>query len=443
MMIRFSLVAMLLAALLPKLAFTQEMAPGEQLAATGTLSDPAPDFLYRIANLVEEGRYEEARRLLVLPRLQPRPHLEVLFLSGLIYVRQGDYGSAVDEFRLMLARDATLIRPRLELAYALYLSRDYEAASYHFQQVLAGVLPDEVRENVQGYLAAIREQLPSYSFGFDVVNDDNPAQSTSNQTVTIGGRTYKLSTTAPDQTIWGTALSGGAHIPLPGNALWFARVSGNVIDYPDMDNDQTYLQATLGKHFRSAKSTLTFEAGGHQFDYRGQKLYSGSVWKIDEFWQQNNRLSWQMTLQGAQQAYPDYEYLNGWQHTLSLSNQLVQSANSRWQTGISYSLNKAKESPYTYSNPSLYLRYVREWQGGLISGIRWQRSHSDYGGDDIFFGVRRQDREERIELDLVNRNWRIGGFSPRLLLGSIDHVSNIALYEFRRQYLRVGVSREF
>lgn len=442
----FSFFVSLFAGLLPSHATAQAMAPGSVVASsdlTETFANLAPEFLRQVAALVEDGKYDQARSLLMLPRMQPKPHLEVLFLSGLIYVRQGDYHAAADEFRLMLARDATLLRPRLELAHALFLSKDYEGASYHFQQVMAGNLPGEVRTKVQGFLYAIREQLPSYSISLDVVNDSNPKQSTNSKTVTIGGRSYQLNTTAPDQTVWGVAVNSSVHIPLPGNPTWFMRGSANLIDYPNRDNDQLNLQAMIGKHVRFEENTLTLEAGSQYFEYRGRNLYSGAVWRASDFWRQSDRSNWQTMLQGGQQIYPDYHYLDGWQYTLSLENQLVQSASSRWQTGASYSQNQARELAYAFSSPGIYFRYVREWPGGVISGVRWQKSLSDYCGDDPFFGMTRHDSEQRVEVDLLNRNWQVGGLSPHLLLGGIDHVSNIALYEFRRNYVKIGVSREF
>jgi hypothetical protein len=406
-----------------------------------TQTDPV--LLQRIAALVESGQYEQARVQLMMSRMQPLPHLEVLFLSGRIYAGIGDFRSAADEFRLMLTRDATLIRPRLELAHALFMSRDYEGGSYHFQQVMAGNLPDDVRSKVQGFLTAIREQLPSYNFNFDVVNDSNPKQSTNSKTVTIGGRSYQLSTTAPDKTIWGVTLGANANIPLPGDPSWFVRSGISLTDYQNKDSDQLYVQATAGRHFRFNANTVTLEAGGQLFDYRDRKLYSGALWRAGDFWRQSDRSNWQILLQGAQQEYPDYTYQSGWQYTFSLENQLVQSANSRWQTGASYSRNQARELPYAFSSPSVYLHYVHEWQGGIITGARVQEAQLDYWGDDPFFGVRRSDREHRVEVVLVNRNWQYSGLSPRLLLGRIEHASNMTLYGFRRNYIKIGVSREF
>lgn len=442
----FYFLATLLALPLPSFAAAQvTVAPGMGITneATDTFTSPSTELLRQVASLIEAGQYEQARRLLTLPRLQARPHLEVLFLSGLIYARQGNYHAAADEFRSMLIRDAMLARPRLELAHVLFMAKDYEGASYHFQQVLAGDLPDEVRRKVQGFLAAIRDQLPSFGFSFDIVNDSNPRQSTNSKTVTIGGRSYRLDTTAPDQTIWGVTLNGSASIPLPDDPSWFARGNASLTDYPNKDSDQLYLQASAGKHISMDSQTLTVEAGGQAFEYRGRKLYSGALWRVGDFWRQSDRSNWQATLQGAQQRYPDYAYQNGWQYTLSFENQFVQSANSRWQTGASYSRNQARELAYTFSSPAVFFRYVQELQGGLISGVRWQQSVSDYGGDDPFFAMRRHDTEKRIEIDLVNRNWQIAAFSPRLLIGKIDHVSNIALYAFRRNYVKIGISREF
>lgn len=434
--------AFLFAGELPNVAIGQEL-PTEEQSPTSAEITPYPALLQQVAMMIDSGHFEEARTLLTLFRMQPIPHMEVLFLSGRIYAGIGDYPSASDEFRKMLVRDATLVRPRLELAHALFMSREYEGASYHFQQVLAGSMPEDVRAKVQGFLTAIREKLPSYSLTFDVINDSNPAQSTNNKTVSIGGRSYLLSTTAPNKSIWGVALGGSANIPFGDDSTWFARANANLTDYPNQISDQVYVQVTAGKRFSYDANTLTLEMGGQLFNYRDRQLYSGSVWRIGDFWRQSNQSNWQVTLQGAEQAYPDYSYQNGWQYTFTVENQFAQTATSRWQTGASYSQNQARESPYTFSSPSAYVRYVHEWQGGVISGIRLQQSQSDYWGNDPFFGIKRRDGELRIEIDLLNRNWNMFGLSPRLLLGRIDHASNVSLYQFRRNYVRVGASREF
>lgn len=437
---------MLCAGGLPAFSTAQVMVPGNPSSETELLDllvTPAPDLLGQVAALVEAGQFEQARRLLTFPRMQPNPHLEVLFLSGRIYAGVGDFRAAADEFRLMLVRDASLLRPRLELAHALFMARDYEGASYHFQQVMAGDIPNDVRAKVQGFLSAIREKLPSYSLTLDVVSDSNPKQSTNSKTVNIGGLNYRLSTTAPGKSIWGAALIGSANLPFPEDPQWFVRMNVSLTDFPNKDIDQHYFQATAGRRWGWEDNTLSFEAGAQHFNYRGRTLYRGSVWRLSEFWQQSGQSSWQTTLQGAQQTYPEFAYQNGWQYTVTLENQFVPSPESRWKTGASYGLNLARELPYTFSSPSVYVHYMREWEQGLISGIRLQVTQSDYRGNDPFFGVKRHDNEQRAEIDLVNRSWQFSGMSPRFLLGYIEHASNAALYKFRRAYVKVGLTREF
>ena len=64
-------------------------------------------------------KYAELKPLLLELHQEPAPHLEVLFLTGMLAAEEGDFAKAADEFRAMLARDPSLIRPRLELASAL------------------------------------------------------------------------------------------------------------------------------------------------------------------------------------------------------------------------------------------------------------------------------------------------------------------------------------
>jgi Flp pilus assembly protein TadD len=118
--------------------------------------------------LLASGRLEEAEPLVARLRREEAPPLQVLFLSGAIFLERGRYDDAAEEFRRMLVRDPTLLRPRLELARALFLAGDYQAARYHFEQVLSVPLPETVRNNVLAYLTLIRERVPSLVLSLDL-----------------------------------------------------------------------------------------------------------------------------------------------------------------------------------------------------------------------------------------------------------------------------------
>jgi len=169
-------------------------------------------------------------------------------LSGALYSIRERYGEAAEEFRLILARDPTLVRPRLELARALFMARQYDAARYHFEQVLASPLPEAVKANVLAYLTLIRERVPSFAFSFDMVSDSNPKQATSSSIVEIGGLLYRLNQSALAQPAVGTLLTGQGKVPLPSDSSWFARGYVEHYDYPGADLDQGYGQLLAGKH---------------------------------------------------------------------------------------------------------------------------------------------------------------------------------------------------
>ena len=90
----------------------------------------------------------------------------------------------------MLGQDPSLTRVRLELARALFLARDYDAARYHFEIALGGELPEATRQNIYAYLRSIYARTTRFTLSAFVGPDSNPAYATSAQTVEIGGIPY-------------------------------------------------------------------------------------------------------------------------------------------------------------------------------------------------------------------------------------------------------------
>lgn len=119
------------------------------------------------------------------------PQLQQIFNQGIDALNQGDYQSATEYFREMLENNPNLLRPRLELARALYKNGDYRVAKYHFEQVLsASELPMNVRGNVNAFLVLIRQQLPSLSWSLDVSFNEKIPKRTK-KVIYLGGIPFK------------------------------------------------------------------------------------------------------------------------------------------------------------------------------------------------------------------------------------------------------------
>ncbi|MDP3817882.1 MAG: hypothetical protein Q8Q57_02650 [Methylotenera sp.] len=99
-------------------------APVNALAKSDeAVNQQADSRITQLESLFATQKLEELKLLLTTLRAEKQPHLAVLFISGMLASQEGDYKTAADEFRAMLTRDPSLIRPRLELALVLQKSR--------------------------------------------------------------------------------------------------------------------------------------------------------------------------------------------------------------------------------------------------------------------------------------------------------------------------------
>lgn len=413
------------------------------LGANPARSAPSEEEIAAASQLLETGRLDEAQVLIDRLRERDPNDLNVLFLSGGLNLMRARYAEAIEDFRKMLTRDPTLIRPRLELARALFTVGDYQTARYHFEQALAAPLPDMVKSNVLGYLSLIREHLPSFAVSVELLADSNPKQATSNSVVEIDGLLYQLNESARSQRAWGVRFTGQAKVPLPADTSWFARGYVERNDYTGGDLDFTYAQVLGGKHINFGKHGVDFEAGGQLATYAGHKLYQGATGRVTDFVQVTPRLGMNLAADAKQLDYEDYPFLSGWQYAAGGDMRYALTPASAISVGVSYVVGTAEEDAYAFEGPGIDLRYVREWQGGWITSLSYNYTHLDFDGVDPFFGVVRADRQHRVEFGLANRRLAYKSFAPRLIIGNDNRDSNIDLYSFRRTYLRVGVVTEF
>jgi len=407
-------------------------------------SEPTPqEEIGEATRLLESGRIDEAQAIVSRLRASPNPDLQVLFLSGALYAIKGRYSEAAEEFRLMLARDPTLVRPRLELARALFLAHEYNAARYHFEQVLASPLPDMVRLNILNYLTLIRERVPSFAFSFDIVADSNPKQATSSSIVEIGGLLYQLNQSARAERATGALVTAQGKVPLPSDPSWFVRGYVEHYDYPGGDLDQGYGQLLGGKHIDLGPHGLDFEGGAHLATYAGRTLYQGATWRVSDFIRVGQTYALNLAVEARDLRYDDFPFLSGWQYVGNAELRHAITPVSSIFGGLTYIRGLAAEDPFAFTGYGINVRYTHEFKGGWIGSVFYQYSWYGFDGVDPFFGEVRVDSDNRAELSVTNRYLSYKGFAPRLTVGMDNRRSNIELYSFHRVYVRVGVVTEF
>jgi len=413
------------------------------MSRTSALCATTDEEIETATALFASGRLDEAQALVTtLRRIEPPP-LQVLFLSGAISLARGKYDDAAAEFRRMLVRDPTLLRPRLELARALYLAGDYQTARYHFEQVLSAPLPEPVRDNVLAYLALIRERVPSLVLSLDLILDSNPKQATSAEFVEIGGRLFRVTDSSQAQSGEGILVTAYGKLPLPRDPSWFATAYLELFDFSGGEMDSSYAQALAGKHFNWGRHGVDLQLGGHYAGYQGSDLYTGLNWRVSDFVRLYPNLSVNFGVDARDLEYRQFGYLSGWQYVAFTELYAALTPAQSIRGGISLIRDDAAEAPYAFQGPAAHLRYVQEWRGGWIGSLFVRYSRLDFDAQDPFFGVTRSDTELRYEVSGTNRRLQYRGFAPRITLGRVEHHSNIPIYAFNRGYVRLGVTKEF
>lgn len=411
-------------------------------------ADANPDNDPRVALLAARQHLADhdyaALDALLAPLLAaPEPPLEALFLSGMAASEQGDYPTAIRRFRAMLTRDPGLLRPRLELARALQLSGDRQAAIYNYEQVLSAPLPDQVRRNIYAQLDDIRLRIPSVRLTTELVSDSNPQQVTSSQVVFIGGRPFTLNNPNQGKLQWGMAVTAGITYPLPSDPSWFAQFYGQAYEYPGRELDSLYAQSTLGKRFEFGPGELTLSAGAQVSTYQDRRQYSGWVTRATGLWRMTPNLAWQGDASVNSYRYPDLPFLDAELSTLGLTAVVIPNPAQRWELGAFVAYNGAAEDAYSYLQPGLNLFASQEWRAGWITGLRLLASKARYEAADPFFGEVRKDTEGRVELSVANRTLRWAGFTPLLTVGYVERNSTLEINRYDRLYGRVGLTTVF
>src|SRR5262245_7478269 len=164
------------------------------------VSAQQPEVVRQLTNnqaaalLIEANRLEDAKRVLALSLEQNANDFEAIFMLGLIAVAEKQYDTAIADFRQILAAEPERERVRLELARALLPQADYDNAERNFRFARAGDLPDEVRANIDQYIAVIqRMKRWSYDVLFSLADDTNVNGATTAHQVDIYGLPFTLS----------------------------------------------------------------------------------------------------------------------------------------------------------------------------------------------------------------------------------------------------------
>jgi hypothetical protein len=396
--------------------------------------------------LMVAGQADPARRLLerVLPQA-PDP-IEVRFLLGTIAVGEKRYVDAVKIYRDILTGKPGLTRVRLELARALFLNREDEAAEHHFHLVLAEQPPGPVTENIRAFLDAIRARKDfRWTVGLSVAPDTNINVAPEDERVDLFGLPFILDKNARQKSGVGMVVSGGADYSP--SLSQRTKLESNVFvrhsEYGGSAFDDTLVSAGIGPSFRWSRTTVSAQATGY-YRWYGHSAYNRSVGG-QVTWEQDIARRWRAS---ATIGYQHVDYLLNDQldgPLYSFTASVTYGLSSRSYLRGIFAVNYERADAVSLRNTEWRygLGYYREMGWGIIAYLQPEITFNPYKGIQAAFGKRRNDTEFRVGLSLIKRDINLWGFSPELRYTFVKNHSSIDFYDYDRHRVEIGVSRKF
>lgn len=395
------------------------------------------------ARWILEDQLEPARRLLAGLESTRPDDPEVQFLRAQLEFALGNHMEAVAIYRRLLSANPDGLRLRLALAHALFAAQDFEAARYHFELALGQTLDEQVRESVYRYLRAIRARSPWLRFSAMFGVDSNPGYATDARSINLYGLPFILAPDARARESFGAVIQAqGRHVFGEDNRL-FVHGNAELREYEGRYADLSALELSLGRNMIAGRDVWTVEAGPAGASYQDRALYDGAHARLSNARPIGERWLSSSYLSVRRLRYQDASPFTGNQYWGATTLRYALGSTTGIWASVGLGRNVAQEPAYSYRGVEGALGVIRELPARLNLQASVSGSRLDYDAALPLFGEVRQDRPWRVDLELTARDWRLGGFAPRLSIGLAHYDSNLALYDFRRRFAGIGFTREY
>ena len=407
-----------------------------------------PAEMFRLAE-VAEGKAELSTAFAVYAALERNPDPEIRaearFRRARQLLGQGQNQDAALLLRRLVDEKPGATVARLELAHALQLLGDQDAALRELRAAQASGLPPAVARLVDRYSQALRASRPfGASLEIALAPDSNINHATRSDTLgTIFGD-FDIGKESKAQSGLGLSLRGQAfrRFAIGGDNALLVRQSSLADLYAKTRFNDIALDLAAGPELRLGRNQLNLELGATQ-RWFGQKPYVRSA-RLGATWIRPVGTRTQLQLSGSaalvDNRLNDLEDGKTWSGRIAVEHALSAT------TGIGANASFAREA---LSDPGYS---TKAWRAGLLG---WQdigrttvTAEAEIGrlnADErlALFPDKRSDRYSRLSLGVTLRQLQFQGFAPVARFTIERNRSTIEFYDYRRRRTELGFVRAF
>ena len=349
---------------------------------------------------------------------------------------------AIAAFRKMLVADPSLVRVRLELARAFFLKGEDTLARRHFEQVLAGKPPAGVALNVSRFLAQIRARKRwSVRVGMALAPDSNLSSRSAGRTLLIdtpfGRLPFTYQGDKPKSGI-GVALWAGGEYQHPLSDRWRLRAGGDISrrEYRSDAFDRMTVAAHLGPRWLIGRaSEASVLASARQSWLADEEDYRDIGVRIEGRHRLGRRTTAHLNASRHERRYEGRDRLDGPVTDISAGIGWIASPTVRVDTGLGWAAQRPRRERDRNTSRwgRLGVSLALPW-GFTVGGagtLRWAAYEGNWAPF-VLGGGSRSDVTRSIRLNVHNRAFTVGGFSPQLSLVQEERTSNAQLHGYER-----------
>ena len=357
---------------------------------------------------------------------------------------------AIAEFRAILVARPELVRVRLELARAFFLKGEDSLARRHFEQVLAGRPPAAVALNVNRFLAQIRARKRwSVRVGVALAPDSNLSARTDERTILLDvfGQRLRFDYQGGDRKsgIGIAAWAGGEYqFPLhdsgtgSGASRWRLRVGGDFSrrEYRSDEFDRMTVGGYAGPRWLIGRtSEISVLANARQSWLSDEEDWRDLGIRIEPRHRLNRRTTAHLNVSRHERRYEGRARLDGPVTDIFAGIGWVATPTMRVDAALGWGNQRTERERERHTRRWLRLGTSVQLPYGFTVGGAATLLWTGYEGNWAPFvlgGGSRSDVTRTLRLDMHNRGFTVGGFSPQVSMVQEERTSNAQLHNYDR-----------
>ncbi|OOF38816.1 hypothetical protein BKK47_08305 [Rodentibacter mrazii] len=426
------------------------MSKGKSISISSSELQQHPDLIIGgLVPAVFQNNAQAVKILLPLYKNLPNQDPTLLAWAETIMLRQqGDFSQAVKRYRALFSEHPNLIALRYQLAQALFLNNDNEAAKDQFQKLRAENLSSETIKIIDQYLSALNKRSQwKVSGGVSYLNESNINNAPKSGTKidnwqawekeSAQGFSYYLNT----EKKWSWANNIFTKLQLEGQGKYF---------WNNKKYNELNLRVGAGWGYQTARFEGSFTPftekrwyGGGSSGSDSLKQYSkNSGVRADINYWLNEKWQISTALEYGKQRYDWRKHLNGNSYLWSNTLLFVPKSGQYWLAGIDYNRENTRDRDNAYQRKNIRLGWGQEWPLGISTRLNLAYARRIYKDVD-FFNIRQKNDEYFAALTLWHRNIYFWGITPKLTWTYQKIKSNHPFYSYDKNRIYLEMSKTF